>query len=61
VVRLSFQVLEYMERIEDRVVYTPVELISREYFFIVSWGGVKLSPLGSSVTIWPIVPALDDR
>jgi hypothetical protein len=25
--------------------------------FLVSWGGMKLSPLGTSVTIWPIVPA----
>jgi hypothetical protein len=27
---------------------------------LVSWGGVKLSPLGTSATIWPIVPAPDD-
>jgi hypothetical protein len=25
-----------------------------------SWGGLMLSPLGTSVTIWPIVPALND-
>jgi hypothetical protein len=30
-------------------------------FFLVSWGGVRLSPLGMSATIWPIVPAPDDR
>jgi hypothetical protein len=29
--------------------------------FLVSWGGVRLSPLGTSATIWPIVPAPDDR
>jgi hypothetical protein len=30
-------------------------------FSLVSWGGVRLSPLGTSATIWPIVPAPDDR
>jgi hypothetical protein len=29
-------------------------------FFFVSWGGVRLSPLGTSATNWPIVPAPDD-
>jgi hypothetical protein len=29
--------------------------------FLVSWGGVRLSPLGTSATNWPIVPAPDDR
>jgi hypothetical protein len=29
--------------------------------FLVSWGGVRLSPLGTSATIWPTVPAPDDR
>jgi hypothetical protein len=28
-------------------------------FYVVSWGGVRLSPLGKSGTIWPIVPAPD--
>jgi hypothetical protein len=27
---------------------------------VVSWGGVRLSPLGTSATVWPIV-APDDR
>jgi hypothetical protein len=31
------------------------------YFFVVSWGGVRLSPLGTSATNWPIVPAPDCR
>jgi hypothetical protein len=30
------------------------------FFFLVSWGGVRLGPLGTSATIWPIVPAPDD-
>jgi hypothetical protein len=29
--------------------------------FLVSWGGVRLSPSGTSANIWPIVPASDDR
>jgi hypothetical protein len=29
--------------------------------WLVSWGGVRLSPLGTSATNWPIVPAPDDR
>jgi hypothetical protein len=29
--------------------------------FLISWGGVRLSPLGTSATNWPIVPAPDDR
>jgi hypothetical protein len=28
---------------------------------LVSWGVVRMSPLGTSVTNWPIVPAADDR
>jgi hypothetical protein len=31
------------------------------FFFLVSWGGVRLSPLGTSANIWPIVPAPDDE
>jgi hypothetical protein len=30
-------------------------------FFLVSWGGMRLSLLGTFATIWPIVPAPDDR
>jgi hypothetical protein len=30
-------------------------------FVLVSWGGVRLGPLGTSATNWPIVPAPDDR
>jgi hypothetical protein len=31
------------------------------FFFLVSWSGVRLRPFGTSATIWPIVPAPDDR
>jgi hypothetical protein len=30
-------------------------------FFLVSYGGVRLSPLGTLVNNWPILPALDYR
>jgi hypothetical protein len=29
------------------------------FFCLVSWGGVRLSPLSTSATNWPIVPAPD--
>jgi hypothetical protein len=32
-----------------------------KFFSLVSWGGVRLSPLGTSANIWPIAPAPDDR
>jgi hypothetical protein len=31
------------------------------FSFLVSSGGVILSPLGTSATNWPLVPAPDDR
>jgi hypothetical protein len=34
---------------------------SKSLGFLVSWGGVRLSPLGTSATNWPIAPAQDDR
>jgi hypothetical protein len=37
-----------------------VTVVTLFAFCLVSWGGVRLSPLGTSATIWPIVPALDD-
>jgi hypothetical protein len=30
------------------------------FLFLVSWGGVRLSPFGTSPTNWPVVPAPDD-
>jgi hypothetical protein len=30
-------------------------------FSLVSWGGVRQIPLGTSATNWPVVPAADDR
>jgi hypothetical protein len=34
---------------------------SQPIFFLFSWGGVRLSLLGTSATNWPIVPAPGDR
>jgi hypothetical protein len=31
------------------------------YFFLVSWVGLRLSPLGTSATNWPTVPGLDNK
>jgi hypothetical protein len=31
-----------------------------DIYILVSWGGVRLSPLGTSATNWPIAPAPDD-
>jgi hypothetical protein len=31
------------------------------FIFLFFWDGVRLSPLGTSATNWPIVPAPDDR
>jgi hypothetical protein len=36
---------------------TPRKLVG--YQIVVSWGGVRPSPLGTSATVWPIVPAPD--
>jgi hypothetical protein len=33
--------------------------LPRGVFFLVSWSAVRLSPLGTSATNWPIVPAPD--
>jgi hypothetical protein len=30
-------------------------------FSLVSWGGVRVSPLGMSATNWPIIPAPDGK
>jgi hypothetical protein len=37
-----------------------VIVAERTFHFLVSWGGVRLSPLGTSATVRPIVPASDD-
>jgi hypothetical protein len=49
----SFTLLTYS-------VPTPM-LLSLSFFFLVLWGGVRLSPLGTSATNWPIVPDPDGR
>jgi hypothetical protein len=41
----------------------PIVIVRLHFFFLFlfSWGGVRLSSLGTSATNWPIVPAPDDR
>jgi carnitine O-palmitoyltransferase 1 len=34
----------------------PYEFDEVQCFFVVSWGGVRLSPLATSATNWPVVP-----
>jgi hypothetical protein len=41
-----------------RVYYVSVPANGRAYFFS---HGVRLSPLGTAATVWPILPAPDDR
>jgi hypothetical protein len=31
------------------------------FLILVSWGGMRLSPFGTSANVWPAVPARDDR
>jgi hypothetical protein len=40
----------------------PDSLSIKNVVFSVSWGGVRVSPLGTSATVWLIVPAqmMDD-
>jgi hypothetical protein len=47
--------------IDSLHMYEYISCIQTVYFFLVSWGGVRLSPLGTSATNWTIVPAPDDR
>jgi hypothetical protein len=39
----------------------PIFEESLQLFFLISWGGVRLSPLVTSATKWPIVPVADDQ
>jgi hypothetical protein len=41
----------HLEDVGDRLVF----------FCLVSWGGVRLSPLGMSITNCPVAPAPDDK
>jgi hypothetical protein len=65
----SFSALsdEFKDTVSDnRSVPHPFEFIIFNsplirHYIVVSWGGVRLSPLGTSATNWPTVPVLDDR
>jgi hypothetical protein len=45
---------------DHRMICACLQLRTECIFFLVSCGGVRLSPLDTSATIWPIVPAPDD-
>jgi hypothetical protein len=49
---ITFQVL---------ILVTTKRNIFRDFFFLVYWGEVRLSPVGTSASNWPIVSAPDDR
>jgi hypothetical protein len=44
---------------EERSIHVFNRSHDVSFFFLVSWGGVRLSLLGTSATNWPIVPAPD--
>jgi hypothetical protein len=46
---------------EEAEVQCEIINIFSFFFFLVSWGRVRLSPQGTSATVWPIVSATDDR
>jgi hypothetical protein len=45
----------------DECVWVEIHTFNGISIFLVSWGGVRLSPLGTLATNWPIVPVPDDR
>jgi hypothetical protein len=47
--------------LQDCLLTTAHTLHGRFSLVLVSWCGVRLSPLGTSATNWPIVPAPDNR
>jgi hypothetical protein len=56
-VTISFQYTQ-----SNRASYQMTKPARLGFFFcFVSWGGVRLSPLGTLATNWPTVPARDDR
>jgi hypothetical protein len=48
-------------RNSDHWTTEAVYKLTSNIFFLVSLGGVRLSPLGMLATNWPIVPGPDDR
>jgi hypothetical protein len=59
VLRLLYLRLFTGEHLDDT--YHNLSSEKNIVFFLVSWGGVKLSPLGTSATNWFVLPAPDDR
>jgi hypothetical protein len=62
--RLLFEFIvhyHHMIRLQTYSFETESPLRREDFSFLVSWGGVRPSPLGTSSSDWPIVPAPDDR
>jgi hypothetical protein len=51
---LDFEINEWMASSHVKYVKTFIF-----FFFLISWGGVRLSPLGLSAINWPIAPVPD--
>jgi hypothetical protein len=51
-------VCELVTTKSNKLQRTPVLFF---FFSFLGWGGVRLSPLGTWATVWPTLPALDDR
>jgi hypothetical protein len=45
-------------RTEDKQV--TINTSNYQLLSLVSWGGLRLSPLVTSATIWPVIPSPDD-
>jgi hypothetical protein len=61
--RKSAQKISSLYSILSTTIHFSLQGISHTsiVIFLVSFSGVRLSPLGTSANIWPIVPAPDDR
>jgi hypothetical protein len=51
----------YRDDLKEENVRLWASFICLRVIFFSSWGGVRMNLLGTSTTIWPIVPAPDDR
>jgi hypothetical protein len=52
---------QYPYHLSQPARYNRTQRALVHFFFLVSWGGMRLSPLCTSATNWPIVPGQNDR
>jgi hypothetical protein len=57
----STGILSYLKILGDEFIIPHLFQFIIFLVFLVSWGGVRLSPLGTAATNFPLVPAPDDR